>query len=1328
MENNSTISNNSAITCGGVYFDCSYCNIISSDKTATISNNVARAGEAGAVKFKKCAGTTEGELNGITFKNNSTQLEGGALFIQQKYVRVINCTFTSNTAAHTGGAAFVGDNAGEGGFYNCTITGNNASREGGAFYLKSHNYLENCTITGNYCGGAYEGGGVFVYYDYDVSVKGKLVVKNNTRGSSGSADDLFLSAGGYGSSAYIKGSVDADSSIGIRTNVTGDRLVAKEVSTYADGNYFMDLDGYYVTHGTDHDGDVWQRKGETQFSVKLNGTLVGNFKPDVKVALNGASTDDGKVFWRWSEQSSTGLAPFNDYVTDIYSPTLTFFMPQNNVDLVADYVPYADDFKVTIARPVAGESLPTTATLSYTSAGVAKTATIGNIRWKDSTGATATTAAYDAKYRFDFSLADDKGAGLAFSSDIDNTKVEIACTDGGAGVGVQYAGRDGSSYLKLTSAYFKTALPEVESVEGASIKVTAGTAKDALEALLPGTAKANVQGGTTVELEIDDTTSISWPSGLINGDDVVADPAGDSQDYTLHLPLKDSDKVAGADGKELVVTITVLPKERVADPVLNLISGTYTKFNETMRLGEDNTLTVKASCATDGASIKYTVNGGETKDYDPNAGIVLTCPQDDSEFYELSVWAVRGEVESDKVPGSYHLDDTLQKTIQIGCTDTALYGEGDTRWSATIDVTADLGATTTATAPEQTGRVFSHWVWDESLNDKCSVDSTQTTITIEDFSSAYAGKIFAVYTPVISKIDVGFDAPQAHRPLSAAASCVQIGTADAETMLDVTSYFKDKTEAGVALSWLPTGSGDDGEAVHLTSYTASLPLNLSLPEGVSYKLADSVEVSLNEVGLDKSLAYVAKDSDGTQKLYVNFASTGPYEYKSYTQPSDVEMTFLDACTYQQEQDDGKSPDWDLPSEMEVTYVCGETDLVDISWQAPQGFDKDNPTAQHIVVKGTVSYPSYVDDSDAPETVELKIHIAAPELVSEPTSNPAPGTYTEALSVDLVCETQGATIYYTTDGTDPDETSSKYEGDPLKISTTTTVKARAYRAGMRASGISTFAYTIEAEPTPTPTPEPALVYVTFDSQGGSDVATACISSGEKCPKPEADPTKAGCTFAGWYTDAACSEGKEFAFDDEGMSEAALSVDTTLYAKWTSVTPAPAPAATYTVSFETNGGSAVADITAEAGSTIEKPEDPTRDGFTFAGWYTDEDCTEAWDWDSDVVTGDTVLYAKWTEAAADDDDDADDDDSADEAPADEGEADSAADDDENAVNATYGETKSVDDSDASANKTADTGDELANSPLMTALTALGLAALAGCVASALYTRRRLREEER
>lgn len=69
--------------------------------------------------------------------------------------------------------------------------------------------------------------------------------------------------------------------------------------------------------------------------------------------------------------------------------------------------------------------------------------------------------------------------------------------------------------------------------------------------------------------------------------------------------------------------------------------------------------------------------------------------------------------------------------------------------------------------------------------------------------------------------------------------------------------------------------------------------------------------------------------------------------------------------------------------------------------------------------------------------------------------------------------------------------------------------------------------------------------------------------------------------------------------------------------------------FTVTFDMNGktGTAPAAIDVPYHGTITKPNDPTVDGYTFWGWYKDKACTVEWDFANDLVTSNTILYARW-----------------------------------------------------------------------------------------------------
>lgn len=110
-----------------------------------------------------------------------------------------------------------------------------------------------------------------------------------------------------------------------------------------------------------------------------------------------------------------------------------------------------------------------------------------------------------------------------------------------------------------------------------------------------------------------------------------------------------------------------------------------------------------------------------------------------------------------------------------------------------------------------------------------------------------------------------------------------------------------------------------------------------------------------------------------------------------------------------------------------------------------------------------------------------------------------------------------------------------------------------------------------------------------------------------------PTRTGYTFEYWYID---SDTIAYEFGST------LTESITLKAKW--------KINEYTVSFNSNGGSAVSDRKVNYNSTVAKPNDPTKAGHEFKGWYKEAALTNAWTFtgeNADKVTANITLYAKW-----------------------------------------------------------------------------------------------------
>ena len=116
-------------------------------------------------------------------------------------------------------------------------------------------------------------------------------------------------------------------------------------------------------------------------------------------------------------------------------------------------------------------------------------------------------------------------------------------------------------------------------------------------------------------------------------------------------------------------------------------------------------------------------------------------------------------------------------------------------------------------------------------------------------------------------------------------------------------------------------------------------------------------------------------------------------------------------------------------------------------------------------------------------------------------------------------------------------------------------------------------------TPEPNVTPAVVTYAYGALGGT-YATQIVQAGEKAIEPDV-PSRQGYQFTDWYLG-----------DTKYDFDTAVTGDMTLTAKWT--------ANSYTIAFDTAGGSEIAPITQDYGTAITVPADPTRKGYTFKGW--------------------------------------------------------------------------------------------------------------------------------
>ena len=139
-----------------------------------------------------------------------------------------------------------------------------------------------------------------------------------------------------------------------------------------------------------------------------------------------------------------------------------------------------------------------------------------------------------------------------------------------------------------------------------------------------------------------------------------------------------------------------------------------------------------------------------------------------------------------------------------------------------------------------------------------------------------------------------------------------------------------------------------------------------------------------------------------------------------------------------------------------------------------------------------------------------------------------------------------------------------------------------------------------------------VKVTFDPQGGSPTPDSQqVEKGKVATNPTKQPTKDGYIFTGWYTEKECKNKYDFS--------TAVEKDITLYAGWEAIP--------YTVTFDPQGGSPTPDSQqVEKGKVATEPTNPTKNGYTFTGWYTEKECKNKYNF-STAVEDNKTLYAGW-----------------------------------------------------------------------------------------------------
>ena len=340
----------------------------------------------------------------------------------------------------------------------------------------------------------------------------------------------------------------------------------------------------------------------------------------------------------------------------------------------------------------------------------------------------------------------------------------------------------------------------------------------------------------------------------------------------------------------------------------------------------------------------------------------------------------------------------------------------------------------------------------------------------------------------------------------------------------------------------------------------------------------------------------------------------------------------------------------LPSTVTISTEDNAVTTANVNWDltkfADGSYDKTVLTEQTFTVNGTVTLPDTIDANGKSLKVTIKITVDAAPYVEKVSANPVAGSYTENQNVTLSTSTEGAEIYYTTDGSTPDKTNgTKYTGAISVTGTegkdvTTVIKAVAVKDGMQDSEVQIFEYKISIPDTavaPGITTQPTDATVVE----GNKATFTVVATGT--PEPtyqwQIDRNDGngfvnidGATSASYTTSAMvkANDGYKCRCVVTNRKGSVTSNEATL-------TVTDAPVTTYTVTVTTDGnGTALANVTSAAFGTKITLTATAKEGYQFKEWQVVSGGVYIKDNTFTMPANDVSVKAVFEKKAAGDDD--------------------------------------------------------------------------------------------